>query len=118
MAAPPCVNRETIQSANVSTAPTIGSTGMSTAPTRTLPGTRKGRSRSGSRMRNRTTASWPAVMAMSTPKLKRPARKRAPSPTPSATRISSGAITAAASVAAGVGEAPFSGRAKTWGSMS
>ena len=56
---------------------------------------------------------------MSTPKLKRPARKRAPSPTASAITISTGAITAAASVAAGVGvRSPFSGRANACGSMS
>ena len=60
-----------------------------------------------------------AVIAMSTPKLKSPARKRAPSPTASATTISTGAMTAAASVATGVGvRAPFSGRANAWGSMS
>ncbi len=63
------VKSAAIQRATVSGAPISAASGTGTPRSRTFPGTRNGRSRSGSLKRRRTTASWAAVKAMSTPKL-------------------------------------------------
>ena len=67
-----CVAIDTIQIANVSGAPECRDRDVDPR-SRTLPGARKGRSRvSGSRKRSLMTASWAAVKASNTPKLKKP----------------------------------------------
>src|ERR1700751_3005261 len=70
-----CVTIAATKIAVVASAPTTVGTGTSAPRTRTESGTRNGRSSAGFEKRSLTTASWAAVNATRTPKLKRLARK-------------------------------------------